>query len=105
MKSPTLTCSIILPHPLIPGVVSTGFIFAFIYMYTHFLHRIHPPIPSPHHFPPPSGALAIKEMQIKTTLRVHLTPVRIESRTQMTTNVGEGVGKKEPSYSGDGKVS
>jgi hypothetical protein len=44
-------------------------------------------------------------MQIKTTLRVHLTPVRIESRTQMTTNVGEGVGKKEPSYFGDGKVS
>jgi hypothetical protein len=44
---------------------------------------------------PPS--LAIKEMQIKTTLRFHLTPVRIDI-IKNTTNkcVGEDVGKKEP---------
>jgi hypothetical protein len=46
-----------------------------------------------------SASLAIKEMQIKTTLRFYLTPVRIAiSRTQTTTNAGEDVGKKEPSY-------
>jgi hypothetical protein len=45
-----------------------------------------------------SASLAIKEMQIKTTLRFYLTPVRIAiSRTQTTTNAGEDVGKKEPS--------
>jgi hypothetical protein len=34
----------------------------------------------------------IKEMQIKTMLRFHLTPVK--ERTQITTNVGEDVGRK-----------
>jgi hypothetical protein len=40
-----------------------------------------------------SPSLAIKEMQIKTTLRFHLTPVRIAS-IENTTNkgVGEDVG-------------
>jgi hypothetical protein len=38
-----------------------------------------------------------KEMHIKTTLRFHLTPVRIAIiKTPLTT--GEDVGKKEPSY-------
>jgi hypothetical protein len=37
-----------------------------------------------------SPSLAIKEMQIKTTLRFHLIPVRIPP----TTNVGEDVGEK-----------
>jgi hypothetical protein len=35
---------------------------------------------------------AIKEMQIKTTVRFRLTPIR----TQTMTNVGEDVGKKNP---------
>jgi hypothetical protein len=42
-------------------------------------------------------------MQIKTTLRFHLTSVRIATPT--TTNVGEDVGKKEPSYTVGGSVN
>jgi hypothetical protein len=41
-----------------------------------------------------SPSLAIKEMQIQTTLRFHLTPVRIAViRTPPTINVGEDVEK------------
>jgi hypothetical protein len=40
--------------------------------------------------------LAIKEKQIKITLRFYITPVTISSRTPPTTNVGEDIGKKEP---------
>jgi hypothetical protein len=45
-------------------------------------------------------SLAIKEMQIKTTLRFYLIPVRIAltSKTPLTTCVCEDVGKKEPLY-------
>jgi hypothetical protein len=44
-----------------------------------------------------SPILAIKEMQIKTTLRFHLTPVTIAIiKTPSTTGVGKDVGKKEP---------
>jgi hypothetical protein len=35
--------SLLFPPPLIPGTVSTGIIFPFTYMCTHFLHCIHPP--------------------------------------------------------------
>jgi hypothetical protein len=47
-----------------------------------------------------SPSLAINEKQIKTTLRFHLTPVRIAitKNTKNTTGFGEDVGKKEPSY-------
>jgi hypothetical protein len=38
-------------------------------------------------------SLTIKEMQIKTTLTFHFTPVR---RTTTITNVGEDVGKRNP---------
>jgi hypothetical protein len=41
----------------IPGIVSTGLIFVFTYMYTHYLYYIHPLTPFPT-FPPlsPTGA-------------------------------------------------
>jgi hypothetical protein len=50
---------------------------------------------------------AIKEMQIKTTLRFHLTLIRMATikRTQSRKNVGEDVGKKESSYTAGEKVS
>jgi hypothetical protein len=45
-------------------------------------------------------------MQIKTTLRLHLTPVRIAIiKTPLATCVGEDVGKKEPSYTAGGNAS
>jgi hypothetical protein len=47
-----------------------------------------------------SASLVIKEMQIKTTPRFHLTHVEWPSSIkQTTTNVGEDVGKQEPLYS------
>jgi hypothetical protein len=53
-----------------------------------------------------SPSLAIKEMQIKTTLRFHLTPVRIAIITApLTTGVGEDVVKRELSYTAGGNVN
>jgi hypothetical protein len=53
-----------------------------------------------------SPSLAIKEMQIKTSLRFLLTPVRLAIiKTPPTTCVGEHVGKKEPSYTAGGNAS
>jgi hypothetical protein len=53
-----------------------------------------------------STFLAIKEMQIKTMLRFHLTHSRRPpSRTQTTANVGTDVGKKELSYTADGNIN
>jgi hypothetical protein len=48
--------------------------------------------------------LTIMEMQIKTTLRFHLTPVRMATIKKTTMNV-EDVGKKEPSYTVGGNVN
>jgi hypothetical protein len=46
-----------------------------------------------------SPSLTVKEMQIKTTLRFYLTPLRITIiKNTKTTNVGKDTGKKEPSY-------
>jgi hypothetical protein len=53
-----------------------------------------------------SPSLDIKEMQIKTALRFHLTPVRIAIMKNTTNNkCWQGCGKKETSYTADGNVS
>ena len=44
-------------------------------------------------------------MQIKTTMRYHLTPVRMAAiKSVQTINVGEGVEKREPSYTVGGNA-
>ena len=43
-------------------------------------------------------------MQIKTTMRYHLIPVRMAINNKLT-NAGEGVEKREPSYTAGGNVN
>ena len=53
-----------------------------------------------------SSFLVIREMQIKTIVRHHLTHVRIAIiRISTNKNAGEGVEKKEPSYTVGGNIN
>jgi hypothetical protein len=52
-----------------------------------------------------SPSLAIKEMQIKTTLRFHLPPVKIAIIKNTTHKCWRGCGgKNEPSYTAGGNA-